>query len=65
MGERNCQTHFQSGIWSVPMKTAIFWDVTAHNLVQTHHHFLESTNANFREENMCIVKMKYISPKHL
>ena len=49
---------------AAPMKTAVFWDVMPHNLVQTHNHSEESTNANFREEKMCNVKMKYISPKH-
>ena len=49
---------------AAPMKTAVFWDVMPHNLVQTHHHFEESTNVNFREEKMCNVKMKYISPKY-
>jgi hypothetical protein len=46
------------------MKTAVLWDVMPHNLVQTHDHFEESTNANFREGKMCNVNMKYISPKH-
>jgi hypothetical protein len=49
---------------AVSMKTAVFWDVMPHNLVQTHHHFEEHTNANFREGKMCKVKIKYISPKH-
>lgn len=40
---------------AVLIKTAVFWDVMPHNnLVQTHHHFEESTNSNFREEKMCI-----------
>jgi len=49
---------------AVLMKTAVFWDVMPHNnLVQTHYHLEGSTNGNFREEKMCNVKIKYISPK--
>ena len=49
---------------AVPMETAVSWDVMPCNLVQTHHGFEESTNVNFREEEMCNAKMKHISPKH-